>query len=246
MTLSNRGFRYAKNNFQHGRVSDEHAESTGNRKTFDEVRVPPDNIGNKLEDASFELANDGMGNSYEEEPTHLRSGILACLNQAAIKTQRRSVVKVSPPKVSPAWDPEEYFGRLKADFAKLLNTKTGLAFSFSMKQSDSSSWDNANKELEEIDDLISELLDANSIDAETNLEIYQTSAHRFAVFFIKPKESESTKNKELIAALRQVISEYTNQHVKSQINIFLVLANAQAVIEEHLYKIGAKKVEGEA
>lgn len=247
MTLSNRGFR-GRGSFQHGRAQEEQPENGGNRKTFDEVRVPPDNIGNKLEDLIAEFVHDSAGNSFEEEPTHLKSGILAYLTQAAAKnTSRRShILKVNRPKVTPpAGDqPEEYFARLKAEFAKLLSAKAGLAFSFSMKTMPPT-YENADDELEELYDLIIELLDANSIMAEVALEHYQTPAHRFAVFFINPEESESTKNKELIAALRQVISAHASQKVKSPVNIFLVLANAQTVIEDHLYKIGAKKVETE-
>jgi len=247
MTVSNRGFR-GRGSFQHGRAQEESPENSGNRKTFDEVRVPPDNIGNKLEDLIAEFVHDSMGNSFEEEPTHLRSGILAYLTQAASRnsTRRPHMSKVSRPKVAPPTSdqPEEYFARLKSEFAKLLSTKTGQAFSFSMKTmpSDDKSCESVDDELEEVYDLINELLDANSIMADVALEHYQTPAHRFAVFFIKPEECESTKNKELIAALRQVISAHTSQKVKTPVNIFLVLANAQSVIEDHLYKIGAKKV----
>jgi hypothetical protein len=249
MTLSNRGFR-GRNGFQHGRAQDEQSENSGNRKTFDEVRVPPDNIGNKVEDLIAEFVHDNRGNSFEEEPTHLKSGILAYLTQAAAKNtvKRSHMLKTNRPKVSPPTSdqPEEYFARLKAEFAKLLSTKTGLAFSFSMKTMPLSSDDKLDKsldnELEDVYNLIIELLDANTITAEVALEHYQTASHRFAVFFIKPEESENTKNKELIVALRQVISAYTSQKVKTPVNIFLVLANAQPVIEDHLFKIGAKKV----
>ena len=249
MTVSNRGFR-GRGSFQQGRAQDEQSENSGNRKTFDEVRVPPDNIGNKLEDLIAEFVHDSMGNSAEEEPTHLKSGILAYLTQAATKNMNRRphMLKVNRPKVSPptADLPEEYFARLKAEFTKLLSAKAGLAFSFSMKPMPPMNGvklcESVDDELEDVYDLIIELLDANAIIADVSLEHYQTPAHRFAVFFIKPEESESTKNKELIAALRQVISAHANQKVKTPVNIFLVLANAQSVIEDHLYKIGAKKV----
>ena len=59
-----------------------------------------------------------------------------------------------------------------------------------------------------------------SIIADVALEHLQTPAHRFAVFFIKPEESESTKNKELIAALRQVISAYASQKEKHRLIFF--------------------------
>jgi hypothetical protein len=258
MTSSNRGFR-GRNNIRHERVLDEQSEGVGNRKTFDEIRVPPDNIGNKLDESLAECAHDGTGND-QDEATHLKSGILACLAQAAAKANvRRRVTEDShlrgkhrfthptiapPPSVVPT--PEEYFTRLKADFAKLLSAKTGLAFSFSMKpfmSQDQSAFEAADEELGEIHDLINELFEANTISATVTLENYHTTAHRFAVFFIRPEETDSAKNKELIAALRQVISTHANMHVRSHVNIFLVLANAQAVIEEHLFKIGAKKLE---
>lgn len=251
MTASNRSFR-GRSSLQHGRAPlGVQSENAGNRRTFDEVRIPPDNIGNKLEvDPGLEFIHDGMGNSLEGEPTHLKSGIMARLTSAKNQARRRhnDIALINRSERSrlfvPAIDPEEYFARLKADFAKLLGTKTGLAFSFSMKpiSNEEPSWEEANDELEEVQELIGLLLEANSIFAEVSLIQYQTAAHRFAVFFIKPEESDPVKNKELIAALRQVISNHAGQMVKAQVNIFLVLANAQAVIEEHLYKIGAEKV----
>ena len=60
---------------------------------------------------------------------------------------------------------------------------------------------------------------------------------------LQPAELDAVKNKELIAALRQVVNGYAARIVRSPINIFLVLANAQSVIEEHLFKIGAKRLE---
>lgn len=245
MTISNRGFRH-RSNVHHGRSSDEQSEHAGNRKTFDEVRVPPDNIGNKLDNPIAEFIHDGMGNSFEEEPTHLKSGILACLTQNSKHISRRRPA-YQQLTVSQEIQPEEYFARLKSDFAKLLNTKSGLAFSFSMKPitDNSQAWEQSKEELAEIFELTTELLESHDINAEVKLEYYHTPAHRFAVFFIKPEESDASKNKELIAALRQVISSYTSEKIKAEINIFLVLANAQAVIEEHLYKIGAKKVSEE-
>jgi hypothetical protein len=75
MNASNRGFRdKGTHNARHSVMSD----GFGNRKTFEEVRIPPDNIGNKLEgEAALDPYIDGLGNSLDDEPSHLKSGILA-------------------------------------------------------------------------------------------------------------------------------------------------------------------------
>lgn len=99
------------------------------------------------------------------------------------------------------------------------------------------------QDLTELGKIIDQILLSNKIAATINLMQYQTASHHFAVYFIKPAELDAVKNKELIAALRQVVNGYAARIVRSPINIFLVLANAQSVIEEHLFKIGAKRLE---
>jgi hypothetical protein len=236
MRASNRGFR-GKHDHQ--------PDYAGNRKSFDDLRVPPDNIGNKVDISAVNFVHDGMGNSCDEEPSHLKSGILAHVAESMKNSSQKRLEYYSPRenKTILAHNGEEYFEKLKSEFSKLLNAKAGLAFSFSMKPINNNySWDEANEELGDIYELIEELLHTNNIDASIKLDNYETNLHRFSVFFISPSEHDVAKNKELIAALRQVINNYIAKHVKTQTNIFLVLANAQAIIEEHLFKIGAKKI----
>jgi hypothetical protein len=130
----------------------------------------------------------------------------------------------------------------------LFGQKIGLAFSFSKKAIGSLSpsiLETAKKELSQTEDLIKYILHENQIPAVVNVINYRTSSHWFSVFFIGPEIDDPARSKEMIAALRQVVNDYTQKMVKSSINIFLVLANAKAVIEEHLLKIGAKKVEND-
>lgn len=272
MTASNRGFRGRSTN-PPGRSS-VLPDNYGNRKTFDEVRVPPDNIGNKAEsDFGEDFVHDSLGNSLEDGPSHHKSGILARVAQSGIKNDPkrrrperspmsnseleldRPPMKVVPKdtipslprlhKCTPDFLGDEYIAKLNADFAKLLGQKTGLAFSFSMKPigDTASLLENTLEELPQVKKLITQILESNSIKAKVGLAQYRTAAHHFVVFFIGPEHDEQARNKEMIAALRQVVSEYTQKKVKSQVNIFLVLANAKSVIEEHLLKIGAKKVD---
>lgn len=272
MTVSNRGFR-GRNSNLNGR-SGTLPDNFGNRKTFDEVRIPPDNIGNKLDqDYIGDFVHDGLGNCVDEEPSHHKSGILARLALSGIKNEnkRRRPERTMAPEPQPHdrqinlvdkqknLPPlaklhstssdllgDQYIAKLNADFAKLLGQKSGLAFSFSMKpigEADDSDEENTREELLNTKNLTTQILEANSIKATVGLQQYRTPAHHFAVFFIGPEEDEPARSKEMIAALRQVVSEYTQKMVKSSVNIFFVLANAKSVIEEHLFKIGAKKVE---
>lgn len=246
----------------------------GNRRTFEEIKVPPDNIGNKV-DGEFgaNFVHDSVGNSLDEEPSHLKSGILSSLvpeknqnlrnrrvNNFSSQTSNRGPMHNSQvpsnypqrmqaaPKQehqNPRQDGEQYMAKLNREFATLLKERSGMPFSFSMKPLN----DNevlildVNTELDNLGTIIKQILKTNSIQATVKLEQYKTNAHHFAIYFLKPKEIDATKNKELIAALRQVVNGYAENVVASPINIFLVLANAQAVIEEHLTKIGAKKIE---
>ncbi len=243
------------------------ASDVGNRRTFDEVKVPPDNIGNKFEMVQFiEEDTDGLGNSVLEEPAHLKSGILAGLSateknpnhrhrrnyQAPTKTrvghapsENFSKRSIPSPKAPIEHSGENYFARLNSEFAKLLKERSGMPFAFSMKAIvDKEAKESIfNEELKKLQTTIENILETNAISASVKLLQYGTEKHHFAVFFLKPAEGDAIRNKELIAALRQVISGYAKIVVKSSINVFLVLANAQNVIEEHLLKMGALRIE---
>jgi hypothetical protein len=78
MTTRSREYwdRSSQRNSNHGRPS----ENTGNKQTYDETRVPPDDIGNQIDcDPIATFVHDGLGNSKEGEPTHLGSGVLQSL-----------------------------------------------------------------------------------------------------------------------------------------------------------------------
>jgi hypothetical protein len=255
MNASNRGFRdKGTHNARHSVMSD----GFGNRKTFEEVRIPPDNIGNKLEgEAALDPYIDGLGNSLDDEPSHLKSGILAQVSGPRSYHKRREysmrpkeAIFRPEPQIfeSNAQAGDIYIAQLNQEFSKLFGQKIGLAFSFSKKAIGSLSpsiLETAKKELSQTEDLIKYILHENQIPAVVNVINYRTSSHWFSVFFIGPEIDDPARSKEMIAALRQVVNDYTQKMVKSSINIFLVLANAKAVIEEHLLKIGAKKVEND-
>ena len=154
-----------------------------------------------------------------------------------------------PQKVS-SWPMEnsslgnEYMDAMIKDFTKLLHEKSGLPFSFSMNKISDRTFD-AMAELANLaflKSLIEKILKACDIDASVGLAKYCTQEHRFAVFLINPAERDPAKNKDLISALRQVIKLHTLRFFEQPVNILLVLANAESVIESHLYKIGAKKI----
>lgn len=216
MTASKLGFRGKGSNLN-GRPSTALPDNFGNRRTFDEVMVPPDNIGNKAEqDLAGNYIHDGVGNSVDDEPSHHKSGILARVAQNTSKNEvrrrkpeRQSMppmdmvpqkrgVKVVPKdsipplprlhKCTPDLVGDEYVRKLNADFAKLLGTKTGLAFSFSMKpmRDTSSDLENAPEELPQVKMLIEQILESNDIKATVDFAQYRTAAHHFVVFFIGP------------------------------------------------------------
>lgn len=247
---SGRGFRN-KNAATNERSLD--PENYGNRRTFEEMRIPPDDVGNKIEaDPIATFVHDSLGNSVLEEPAHLKSGILSHLLGRERGYSRRipkdlNFEKIDPPRRSyrpvPVPDAQEYMAALVKEFTKLLSEKSGLPFSFSMKTINISDLDKEaeKKHLVRIRNLIDEILSTTMIDACVSLSQYCTAHHRFAVFFINPKDGDPSKNKDLISALRQIVKLYTLKYPYDQVNVFLVLANAENVIESHLHKIGAKK-----
>lgn len=286
MSASNRGFR-GRNTAYLDRKSSDLPENIGNRRTFEELKIPPDNVGNKVErDTIATFVHDGLGNSLEEEPSHLRSGILTQLLGVRERPLAKRLIREPAPFKSmrphtnlsrheeaqassqPArtnghkqWprseetakggvdisklSGEEYMAHLTNEFARLLRARAGVPFAFSMKPVTDTSIDE-NLELESlstIEKLIIDILKATDIAASISFSQYRTAQHRFAVFFVAPSERDPIKNKDLISALRQIIKLHASQYSPGQVNVLLVLANAQHVIEEHLYKIGAKKIE---
>lgn len=262
-------------------------ENIGNRRTFEELKIPPDNVGNKFErDTNSTVIHDGLGNSLDEEPSHLRSGILTQLMGAKGRTPTRRFMREAPsfrgtgassttsvqdeidvnketsrgpgprnrPRVLAACNNaasvgklngEDYMAHLISEFSKLLRTRTGMPFAFSMKPMTEALIDET-LELEglsAIEKLLVDILNATAINASVSFSQYRTAHHRFAVFFVAPSERDPVKNKDLISALRQIIKFHAGIYSPGQVNVLLVLANAQKVIEEHLFKIGAKKVE---
>lgn len=267
MNLSNRGFRARRpgtNSLDANRPED-----IGNRRSFDDVKIPPDNIGNRCDtESAMSLVNDSAGNSLDEEPSHLKSGVLSALaassasqsrgkrgrgslnNNRVARSGRESYQDQkakrlkNPPAVEASVElsSEQWMEQLVGDFAKLLRQKAGSPFSFTMKTYDDTLV--AHKledELKNVGELIRDIFEKNQVNATYTLQQYSTSAHRFAVFFIDPSEKDAVKNKVLIAALRQVVNKYIDEEMSSVVNVFLVLANAQNIIEEHLAKVGAKK-----
>lgn len=288
MSASMRGFR-GRNAVSGDRKLSDQPENIGNRKTFDEIRIPPDNVGNKIDqDPIATFIHDGLGNSLDDEPSHLNSGILTHLtgtrgrtnarrqsrdqinsdraigrdhghrqsaNSAVaersrpVKQQRmirQSAEQRTDPSKAEAISGNDYMARLAKEFTKLLSERAGLPFSFSMKPvSDGAIDEEAElQSLASIKVLIVQILASASISASITVSQYRTANHRFAVFFVNPAERDPARNKDLISALRQVVKLHASRFSPGQVNILLVLANAQSVIEGHLYKIGAKKVDG--
>lgn len=276
MSASMRGFR-AKNVTHWDRQSSDQSENIGNRKTFEETKIPSDNVGNCLEhDPITTFVHDGLGNSLDDEPSHLKSGILtnlAARDRSVIRRNGREPVvynkakaihsnlssqKMSLPIKKPLTtrgtikpvaavvnaNGKAYMDHLTNEFAKLLREKAGLPFSFSMKPVTDSFIDEQveQENLQYIKLLIDKILNDSNIAAGIAVSQYRTSNHRFAVFFINPAERDPIKNKELISALRQIIKIHIAKNSLGPVNVLLVLANAQNIIESHLQKIGAKKV----
>lgn len=280
---SSRGFR-AKNATTNDNNLRDRPENYGNRKPFEEMRIPPDNIGNLIEvDPIATFIHDGVGNSLEEGPTHLKSGILTHLMdmQERVRVKRRlfqpdsrSNVLIKEPRLirvaRPAQnlvkrdhlesgllqknhavstetiDSDRYMASLIKEFSKLLSEKTGLPFSLSMKPISDPLLDKEviDEYLTSIKNLLDKILKSALIHASVTLAQYSTSEHRFAVFLVNPLERDPLKNKELISALRQIVKLHSQKFPERSINVLLVLANAESVIEGHLFKIGAKKIEG--
>lgn len=265
MSQSNsRGLR-GKSVVSHDRNLLDLPENVGNRRSFEEMRIPPDNVGNMIEqDPIATFVHDGLGNSTEEEPAHLKSGILTHISGVKDRHQHRKpftkdvrfdaqvpkarvFAKSVPKRIEPttiAGNGDEYMGNLIKEFAKLLSEKSGLPFAFSMDLISDDNLDEAteNKNLLSLKTLIEEILQRTSIKAVIEFSQYCTTNHRFAVFFINPVERDPAKNKELISALRQIVKLHAQKFPPGQVNVLLVLANAESIIEGHLYKLGAKKI----
>ena len=275
MSASSRSFR-GRNLTDQDRSSNNLPENIGNRRTFEELKIPPDNVGNQENrDTIAALAHDGLGNSLDEEPSHLRSGILSQLANTKAKSNNRSTRQVpmsrmrqSAPiarvsdsdatkyriqKEAASLDPkdlnglsaENYMVHLTNEFTRLLRLGQGMPFSFSMKPVTDGLIDETQlrADLDSVEKLIRNILDAASVTASVFFAEYRTVNHRFAVFFVSPKEKDPIKNKDLISAVRQIVKLHSVKNPLGQTNVLLVLANAQHVIEDHLYKLGAKKID---
>ncbi len=280
---SSRGFR-AKNATTNDSNLWDRPENHGNRRPYEEMRIPPDDIGNLIDiDPIATFIHDGIGNSLEEGPTHLRSGILTHLldiqerarakkrylplenrNHVLVKEARpirvvrpvQNIVKKDQAEPSlllknqrttaDTIDSDRYMSSLIKEFSKLLSEKTGLPFSLSMKPISDPAIDKVviDEYLNSIKNLIDKILKSALIDASVSLVQYSTSEHRFAVFLLNPLERDPVRNKELISALRQIVKLHSQRFPERSINVLLVLANAESVIEGHLFKIGAKKIAG--
>jgi hypothetical protein len=279
---SSRGFR-AKNATTNDNNLRDRPENHGNRKPYEEMRIPPDDIGNLIDiDPIATFIHDGLGNSLEEGPTHLKSGILTHLldihertrakrrylpleNRSNVLVKEARPIRVARPvqnivkdQAGPSLllknqrtttdtiDSDRYMSLLIKEFSKLLSEKTGLPFSLSMKPINDPALDNAVivEYLSSIKNLIDKILKSALINASVSLAQYSTSEHRFAVFLVNPLERDPVRNKELISALRQIVKLHSQRFPERSINVLLVLANAESVIEGHLFKIGAKKIAG--
>lgn len=266
MGASSRGF--SKNGSLYlDRNSGHVAEDVGNRKTFFETKIPPDNVGNKIEPQYLaSIIHDGLGNCVDEEPSHTKSGILYHLYESkermparrakmvnqAYQPENRSTKHVSVPQIIQSTTQrtpkpplaDDYLVTLVEEFKKLLHERSGLPFSFSMRPLKDAPIDEQSEitALNTIQRLLEDILALAQVKAKVFWSRYSTTAHRFVVFFISPEERVPEKNKDLISALRKILTVYMAQQPMGSINVLLVLANAQGVIEGHLAKIGAGKL----
>lgn len=265
MNASNRNFRGRNVHHLDHRGFDQ-PENIGNRKTFDEVRIPPDNVGNQAGgDIVANFVHDSLGNSLDDEPAHLRSGLcnfstrerkLSRNERATFDTNqqydnRRRMVprRINEPKeeskpLRAVLNGDEYIEQLSNEFKKVLKDRTGIPFAFSMKPLSDAAVDDSQEleHLSSIENFLEDVLANANIEAMVSFSQYRTMQHHFAVFFVNPTEKDPNKNKDLISALRHVVKLHAQRFSPGQVNVLLVLANAQGVIEAHLTKIGAVKI----
>jgi len=281
MSANHRGF-FKRNSARLGsnRTLDT-GEDVGNRKPFEEARIPADDVGNHLESVNLSsFVHDSVGNSVDEEPCHMKSGILACLVPKASgsrsKGRQREKARPSPvhddqgashelsrrplpkPDKTPldqndvkahkpldGADDGEYIQKLSEEFSKLLREGNGMPFSFSMKvyrDTQKISDKREQQEIESILQLIETILHNTAIEAEVSYVRYRTAQHRFIVFMVQPALRDPQGNKTLISALRQIVKRHEGRHGLIDMNILIILANAQNIIEGQMIKIGAQKI----
>jgi hypothetical protein len=263
MTVGYKAYRSRNTTRHHRGGFGQNSESSGNARLASDIRIPPDDIGNKLEifDESLEI-EDSVGNSLEREPAHLQSGILSEITQmrARLTSRRRaehSYGNYGSPRIDRQRDlvsaaseaqkgiesGDDYMHKLSQEFSRLLREKAGIAFSFTMRPISDKFLhrrEDLGDKLIDIEALIKEILDQSSIEATIECHQYRTAVHHFAVFSVLATETDPLKNKTLIAALRKVVSGHIEKINVENINVFVVLANALPVIEDHLAKIGAE------
>lgn len=90
MNANRNGFKYKKPSDGERRF--EHQTNVGNRKTFEELKIPPDDVGNTLDEDNFSsFVHDGLGNCIDGAPSHMKSGILSTLvtERGRFLTKRR-------------------------------------------------------------------------------------------------------------------------------------------------------------
>jgi hypothetical protein len=228
------------------------AEDVGNRKSFNDTKVPPDDVGNTLDLWQENSAiHDSLGNSLDEAPSHVNSGVWPQVktrhdhmstkknpNRASMLENNHDKLELAIPEIGDG-DIEE----LTLEFKKLLKQGSGLPFSFSMNPHKDKAGDKAqeNAAILAIENTIHSILNICSIDAKVFLSCYQTKTHNFYIFFINPNERDPAKNKDFILALRQIVKLFMEKISSEDMNVLLVLLNAKGIIEEHLAKIGAVK-----
>lgn len=281
MSANHRGFFKRNSARLDGKKVLDMGEDVGNRKPFEEARIPADDVGNHLEAVNLaSFVHDSLGNSVDEEPCHMKSGILACLvsenSGARSKGRHKEKAKslrmcgeqktskdspsrplpktdyrplnqrvVQAPKPAMGVDEEEYIQKLSEEFSKLLHEGNGMPFSFSMKvyrDTQKISDQAEQQEIESIVQLIESILHNTSVEAEVSYVRYRTSQHRFIVFMVQPAIRDPQGNKALISALRQIVKLHEGKHALIDMNILIILANAQNIIEGQMTKIGAQKI----
>lgn len=63
---------------------------TGNKHSFEDSRVPPDNIGNHDDiDPIASFVHDGLGNTIDGDPAHLQSGVLMEISPSSRKQLKK-------------------------------------------------------------------------------------------------------------------------------------------------------------
>lgn len=192
-------------------------KNIGNLKKISDIMLPCDDVGNVWEEDGYSSIRDDIGNSYDRGiPRHF------------------GMVKKSEP-------PKAYFEGYRTDFTKLLAIKDGLSFSFAPKKTTRKMPPNLlTAKLNTIKAAIEEVLIGH--ESDVNFSYYEHKLYQLAVFFIHPLKCDQKDSKDMIAALRKSTLRYFEEMANDTLSIFLVLESAKEAIEDHLIKLGAKKI----